>query len=166
MPIATFRGERSVDEIADKLFANLTDRQREIAASAILKANPQLANIRELAAGTVLRVPKLPELRAKTNRSLENPDAQIANDINDALARYRESFAVRLKKSQSTVQAQTKMAGSAGFKRVLEQHVGAGELAKELTRSLKQRATALKDRSENFERAVQRIRKDLDNGTV
>jgi hypothetical protein len=164
MPIATFRGERSVDEITDKLYTGLTDRQREKARAAMLEANPQLATIDKVRNGSVLRVPRLPELRAKTNRSLENPDAQVALGISDALADYRKSFALRVKQSQASVQAQTKLAGSAGFKRALEQHAGAGELASAMERSLKQRATILDQRAERFERALERVVKDLDKG--
>ena len=80
MSIATYRGERSISEIADKIYKRLTPRQREKAEAAILKANPQLRNIRNLRKGSVLRVPDLPELRAKTNRDLDNPDAWCQYD--------------------------------------------------------------------------------------
>lgn len=166
MPIATFRGEKSVNELTDKLFTNLTDRQRDIASNAILKANPQLADIRNVRDGTVLRVPKIPELRPKTNRSLENPDAQIANDINDALSRYRKTIGERIAQNQETTKQQLKLAGNTSLKRVLAQHAGGGALADELKSSLKQRATSLKERSEKFERAIQRMSKDLNKGPV
>jgi len=166
MPIATFRGERSVNEVTDKLFSNLTDRQREIASTAILKANPQLADIKNVRDGTVLRVPKIPELRPKTNRSLENPDAQIANDINDALSHYRKTIGERVAQSQESTKQQMKLAGNTSLKRLLAQHDGASKLADELKGSLKQRATALTERSEKFERAVRQISKDLNKGPV
>ena len=42
MPIATFRGEKTVAAIADKLFVKLTPKQREKAEAALIKENPQL----------------------------------------------------------------------------------------------------------------------------
>jgi phage tail protein X/ribosomal protein L12E/L44/L45/RPP1/RPP2 len=92
MPIATFRGEKTVGEIADKLYLRLTPKQRETAEAAILKANPQLSDLRAVPKGAVLRVPDIPELRAKTNRNLENPDAQIAAMVGEALT----AFGVRI----------------------------------------------------------------------
>ena len=92
MPIATFRGEKTVGEIADKLYLRLTPKQRETAEAAILKANPQLSDLRAVPKGAVLRVPDIPELRAKTNRNLENPDAQITVMVGEALT----AFGVRI----------------------------------------------------------------------
>ena len=164
MPIATFRGEKSVNEIADRLFANLTTRQREIAASAILRANPQLDNLDRLPNGTVIHVPRLPELRAKTNRGLENPDAQIANDIVEALSTFREILAARMQESQESTREQLKLAGSAAFKRAITAHDGAEALAAELGRALKQRSVELPQRASVFEAAASRIAKDLKRG--
>jgi hypothetical protein len=68
MPITSFRGEKSLAEIADLMFERLTPKQREKAEAAILKANPRLSDLSTLPRGAVLKVPDLPELRAKARR--------------------------------------------------------------------------------------------------
>ena len=40
MPIATFRGEGSVEEIADRLFTGLTPKQREVATEGDPQGQP------------------------------------------------------------------------------------------------------------------------------
>ena len=85
MPITSFRGEKSVAEIADVMFERLTPKQREKAEAAILKANPRLNDLSTLPRGAVLKVPDLPELRAKARRAADDPPARIASEIGEAL---------------------------------------------------------------------------------
>ncbi|QID17606.1 hypothetical protein G3580_08085 [Nitrogeniibacter mangrovi] len=119
MPIATFRGEKTVADIADKMYVRLTPKQRETAAAAILKANPQLADLRTVPEGAIVRVPDLPELRPKTNRSLENPDAQIADAIGDALAAADARLTTRIEQAQADLKTQTALAKDRQIKAAL-----------------------------------------------
>jgi hypothetical protein len=117
MPIATFRGERTVAEIADKLFVRLTPRQREKAEATLLEANPQLRDIENMREGTILRVPDLPELRAKTNRDLENPDAQIVKNVSAALSVYVAELNERTKTAQEHIRTQGALLKDRVFKK-------------------------------------------------
>lgn len=164
MPIATFRGEKSVGEIADKLFVRLTPRQREKAEAAILKANPQLAEIDRVREGAVLRVPDIPELRPKTNRSLDNPDAQITNAIGDALRDYDKRLATRFKQGTADTKEQTALLKSAAFKRALANAPAAQEVAKQTAKALGERGQQLAARQETVDAAIRGMVKDLDRG--
>lgn len=88
MAVTTFRGEKNLGELADKLFTRLTPRQREKVEDALLKANPQLDQITELRSGTLLKVPDLPELRAKAKRAGDGPDDQLAAHLDAELAAF------------------------------------------------------------------------------
>ena len=95
MPITSFRGEKSVAEIADVMFERLTPKQREKAEAAILKANPRLNDLSTLPRGAVLKVPDVPELRPKARRTADDPPARIASEIGEALTGYGQQLAQR-----------------------------------------------------------------------
>ena len=95
MPIMTYRGEKTVGEIADKMFERLTPRQKLTAEAEILKANPRLADPSTLAKGTILKMPDIAELRPKTSRALENPDALLAKHLAQALDDFGQRFDAR-----------------------------------------------------------------------
>lgn len=161
MPLATFRGEQTIDEIVDKLFVEPTDRQREIAAAAMLKANPQLAEINKMSKGTVLRVPNIPELRAQATRGLDNPDAQIAAEISKALSDYEERFSARAKQALSDNNAQTTLLKSAEFNSALSKTRQLRELATRVGNAVDARNKDLLGRNTDVAEAIQRLAKNM-----
>ena len=164
MPIATFRGEKSTAEIADKLFVSLTPRQREMAEAALLKANPQLREIDSVREGSILRVPDIPELRPKTNRSLDNPDAQIARDVSEALRDYNSRLGARAEQASADNKAQVALLKSAAFKRTLGNVPELQELAAQVGKALDARARTVSDRQQAAEQAIKQLLKDLGKG--
>jgi len=162
MPIATFRGEKSVAEVADKLYVRLTPRQREKAEAAILKANPQLSDIRNVPEGTILRVPDLPELRTKVSRSLENPDAQIAKTLADMLTSYTKELSGRIKNDQEATKSQLTLLKSAKFRREIASAPSLQALADQAMKTLDARAKSVAERQKLVEAAVKQALSDLD----
>lgn len=164
MPIATFRGEKSVGEIADKLFVRLTPRQREKAEAAILKANPKLAEIDKVHEGAVLRVPDIPELRPKTARSLDNPDAQIAARIGGALRDYDRWLAERVERGIADTKEQTAVLKGAELRRALANAPALKELAEQTAKALAERGEEIAMRQKTVATAIRSMVKDLDKG--
>ena len=162
MPIATFRGERSVAEIADNLFNRLTPRQRKKAEAAILEANPQLRDIRTLREGAILHVPALPELRAKASRSLENPEAQIAENLADTLSAFSKRIAEHVNVEQENTRAQSKLLKTTKFKKEISKAPNLQALAVEATKALDTRSKALGERQKRVQEAISQARKDLE----
>lgn len=162
MPIATFRGEKTVAEIADKLYVRLTPKQREKAEAAILKANPQLSDIRKLPEGTILRVPDLPELRVKVSRSLENPDGQIAKTLADILTTYSKELTGHIKNDQEATKSQITMLKSAKFKKEIADASSLQALAEQAMKALDARAKSLGERQKLVDAAVKQALADLD----
>jgi len=161
MAIATYRGERSVAEIADKLFVRLTDNQRAKAEAELLKANPQLKNIAKVREGVILHVPDIPELTVKTTRDLENPGAQIAKDITGTLDDYAKQLAERTKTEQQTSKAQTTLLKSAKFKRLLADSPNRQALAGQAAKALGARAKDLAERQKTADKAIKQAIADL-----
>ncbi|MEN8174397.1 MAG: hypothetical protein ABFS23_01455 [Pseudomonadota bacterium] len=161
MLITTFRGERSVAEIADRLFVGLTPRQREKAEKAILKANPQLKNLRKVRAGTILRIPDIPELQHKANRSLDSPDAQLVQTIGDALSGYLDHLSARVKEADADIKSQTAVLKERDFKRAVSSVPELQELTAQVKKTLDARKREIRDRQPTVDRAIDQLLGDL-----
>ena len=163
MAIATFRGEKNIGEITDKLFSRLTPKQRKRVEVELLKANPQLRDIKKLKKGTVLRVPKIPELKAKTNRSLENPDDQIAQDLSEALDTFGEYMKQRFEVAQDSVKQQIKLTKSAQFKKGISDSEVLIETASEAVKALDVRSKKIASQIKDLNSLIPDIIKDIEN---
>ena len=166
MAIATYRGERSVREITNKLFTKLTPLQREKAETALLKANPQLSNIRKLPKGSILRVPDLPELRAKTNRRLENPDDQIVKHITESLDAFGKHMRQQIDSEQKSVKQQTKLLKSAKFKKDISKSEQLQVLAADANKALSARSINIAERQKKVDETIRQAVKDLKEGLI
>ena len=166
MAIATYRGERSVSEITNKLFTKLTPLQREKAETALLKANPQLSNIRKLPKGSILRVPDLPELRAKTNRRLENPDDQIVKHITESLDAFGKHMRQQIDSEQKSVKQQTKLLKSAKFKKDISKSEQLQVLAADANKALSARSINIAERQKKVDETIRQAVKDLKEGLI
>ncbi len=166
MAIATFRGERNVSEIVDKLYSRLTPLQRKKAESTLIKANPQLTNIRKLPQGAILQVPDLPELRAKTNRSLENPDDQIAKRVIDALDAFSKHMSKQVSNEQAAIKQQTALLKSAKFKKDTSGSEESQALAKDAAKALAARSKNIGERRKKVEASIKLAMKDLKKGLI
>ena len=151
MPIATFRGEKTVAAIADKLFVKLTPKQREKAEAALIKENPQLRELATVPQGAILRVP---ELRAKTNRSLENPDVQIARNLADAVSAYGSHLGERFKAVQKEGKEQLAVLKSGELRKALADAPAYRAVADEAAKALDARAAGLGDRQKAVDAAI------------
>lgn len=165
MAVATFRGEKNVGEIADKLYARLTPKQREKAEAALLKANPQLRKIKTLPKGSILRVPDLPDLRTKTVRTLEKPDAQIANNVLEALDDYSRRLGETFKAANEATKTQIALLNSAKLKKALADAPDLQALAGTAGKALAARAKTIGARQEGLNKAIAQAQADLKKRT-
>lgn len=161
MAVATYRGEKNVGEIADKLYARLTQKQREKAEAALLKANPQLRKIKTLPKGSILRVPDLPELRTKTVRDLENPDTQIANNIAEALSDYSKRLGEHFKTDNESTKTQIALLKSDKLKKALANAPNLQTLADAAGKVLDARVKATGERQKELDTAIKQAQANL-----
>ncbi|PKO32427.1 MAG: hypothetical protein CVU36_01935 [Betaproteobacteria bacterium HGW-Betaproteobacteria-9] len=161
MPITSFRGEKSLAEIADLMFERLTPKQREKAEAAILKANPRLSDLSTLPRGAVLKVPDLPELRAKARRAADDPPAQVASEIGEALTGYGKQLAQRTQQGLADNKEHSALIRSDAFKRALEKSPELKEQAALTTKALELRGKELAERAKTVETAIQGMLKNL-----
>lgn len=154
MPIATFRGEKTVADIADKMYTRLTPTQREKATAELIRANPQLKELSTVPKGAVLRIPTLKDIRPKTNRNLENPDVQLAESVSDALSAFSKRFETHLESALDEVKAQQAEFKKAPIKRVIDADPTLKGQADKATDALSERAKQIKVRQTDVSAAL------------
>jgi hypothetical protein len=162
MPFATFEGEKSVAEIADRLFARMTPKQRETAVAALIRANPQLERIEALRPGVVLVVPDIPALRPKATVSNESPDRQVLEELDRATRSYAERVIARQDADIAEVKNQAAALKSARFTKAISRSEDFVALAKEAGAALEARAKAASARRKAVEAAASRISADIE----
>lgn len=161
MPFATFEGEGSVEEIADRLFVRLTPKQRETATAELLRANPQLARIDKVERGVVLDVPDIPALRAKATTASEGPDRQTLKMLGAAVASYGERLAKRHEQDLAEVKEQTAAIKSAAFTKAISRSEDLVALAGEARAALELRAKDAAARQKAVTTALERASADI-----
>lgn len=161
MAVTTFRGEKNLGELADKLFTRLTPRQREKVEDALLKANPQLDQITELRSGTLLKVPDLPELRAKAKRAGDGPDDQLAAHLDAELAAFGKHLVQRFAAAQEAVAKTDSVLNEPELKRVITNEPPLRDLAKQIGTLNAERKKQLEERQQKFAAALKQMQGDL-----
>jgi len=162
MLIATFQGERTLSEIADKLFKRLTPRQREKIEAAILRANPQLRDLQQMEKGAILRVPDLPEFRAKTSETPKNPETDIVKDLSSSLDSFSKHMAQQFETALKDTRAQSKLLKSARFKKEIANAPNIQALAGEAAKVLEAQTRQLAEQQKKVKNAIGQALQDLE----
>lgn len=161
MAVTTFRGEKNLGELADKLFLRLTPRQREKVEGALLQANPQLEELSSMRAGTLLKVPNLPELRAKANRAGGNPDDQLAEHLSNELTAFLRLLGPRFEEAQQAVEQTAAVLAEPELTRVIAKERPLRDLAKNIGTLNEARKKELDERQQALNDAVKQMQGDL-----
>lgn len=159
--ITTFQGERSISAIADRLYVGLTDTQRKKVEAVLLRANPHLAKIKDVQAGAILQVPDIPELRPKLDPNNEQPTAQVASNLSDALNAYDKHLAERFAASEVTTRTQLALLKSAGFKRAVADTKNVKNVAGSAASALQARSEADSKQKSAAQAAIEQALGDL-----
>lgn len=161
MAVITFRGEKNLGELADKLFTRLTPRQREKVEGELLKANPQLQEIAALRAGTVLKVPDLPELQAKAKRASDGPDDQLATLLGNELANFSKYLTPRFNAAQAALAQTEEVLSSPELIKAIGKDKALRELTKQIGEANVARKPELEKRQQALVAALKQMRADL-----
>jgi hypothetical protein len=97
MRLTTFRGEADLSELAARLFEfrgrGATARRRRVEA-ALLRANPQLADLSRVPQGAVLIVPDVPDVTPRRAGEEAGPAEALAEELVRALSLARARLIV------------------------------------------------------------------------
>ena len=172
--MATFQyqGERDVGEIADRVYGRLTTRQRDQAIAALLKANPELRDLRRLRPGTELEAPALPGLGDRptpieppvrpdpidrpepadqpqaARPSPDDTDAGLAGELLDALGALQKTSEARFDNELRRLKDQQATLGSAELARLVAADPALAQLAERVAKDTEARASSVDRRRE------------------
>jgi len=161
MPIITFRGEPTVEAIADKVYVDLSEPDRRRAVEALVRENPKLERLHEMEPGTVLRIPDMGTARRTGGRHGEAPVDDLAQDLATRLDGYSRFLEARFDEHEKEMERQIRLLSTDLFESVLANSPEAKELASQAKEALAQDAEATKDSRSRVQRAVEKLGKDL-----
>jgi hypothetical protein len=145
MRFASFEGQPSVSELVDKLFdvpSRRASPQRKAAEQALRDANPQLANLRKVPAGTPILVPEVPGVPVTgENRPPATPWDDLLKDLTKTLATTKDSVESSLRREEEAYERTTALLASREVR-------AAGREDAELQAQIEEIAAAAKTRLE------------------
>lgn len=161
MRVVTFRGEASVNAIADRVYADLTPESRKKAVAALIRENPQLATLDRVNPGTVLAVPEVPGVRRTPGRGQEGPVDEIGDILSQALQDYGKRMAAHHDEFEAEVKEQRKLLRDRALRRAIRESAPAAELVERAGKSIAADAKAAEENRERLESAIEKLRADL-----
>lgn len=164
MPVIPFRGEKSLGEIADKLYNRLTPKQREKVESALLQQNPQLADLAALPTGTLVRLPQMPELSAKARAGSQGPQAEVAAQLGDGLGAYAKQLTLRYRQAMAALAETQALLGDEELRRAIAKEPALQALAKDIGPACEARAKQLEQRQKAASEGLKQALADLQAG--
>lgn len=146
--IATYKGEKQIGELVTRLYGEVRGEQAKRAEAALVKANPQLAELGGLKRGAPIVVPAVPGLRAAEKSEHAEPAPESVVAVRAALKAYRRQLGAALDAERAAIAATTDLVKSKEIRRLAKD-------APEAAPYLEQTAAALKQRGADAELAMQ-----------
>lgn len=161
MRIIAFRGETTLSALADKVFADLTPDSRPEAEAALLRANPQLARLDRLAPGAVLTVPRVPGLKPRPGRGLEEPAGELLADLARRLGDYGAQLSDGHEAHEADLKSQVDLLKDKQLKRILAAVPALRALADQAAETLRAEAKETVAARKQIAAAIKRLQADL-----
>jgi phage tail protein X len=163
--LAMFRGERTLDELATRLFPTMgaAPQARKQATDALLRANPQLADLGRLPAGAVIIVPDMPAAvnAGETVHPATFTPADSARLLNEHVTAFANSLAAQSADAAAQADTMLKLLRDRGLTAAAGRDQ---DLAKRLTAISDNTKAALKDlqaEQATLQQAIGQLQEDL-----
>lgn len=156
MRFAVTRGERGLSALSRRLFkgpgATLSRNLAREASQALVRANPILADLRKVPAGTVIVVPDVPGVTHtdETSTVLSTATSLLSQGL-ERLAEFREVLDARQDSVLKEAQATLTLLRSSKFRAIARKN----RVVKERVPTIKAAAAARLKRAESFKRVGQ-----------
>jgi hypothetical protein len=165
MRLAMFKGEKSIEDLAARLFqVKAGDAEaRKRASAALIEANPQLANLDRVPPGSVVVVPDAPH--AVNAGEVVEPAIMAARDLARSVAEHVTAFTAGLADAASSAAAQANATLQLLQDPSLKRAADADPALKQRLTAIEQNTTARLDDVEAkqalVQQAVAQMQKDL-----
>ncbi len=153
--------ETDVRTLARRLYPNLSESSRKNVETALLKANPHLAETGAFQPGVVVTLPDAPEFKPKPGLVGDDPVDEMLGQLKGAVGSYREDQAERLGEALAEVAGQEEILKNKEVAAAIKESSEASEIAKELAASLRERRKLLAVEKKAQEELFAKIMEDL-----
>ncbi|MBK6714939.1 MAG: hypothetical protein IPG57_07555 [Burkholderiales bacterium] len=154
--------EKSLDDLVDRLYPNLSGQKRKQVTSALLKENPQLSAAQPLRPGGVIKVPTRAVPQPKVAGLTNDPVEDLRASLKGALSGYQELLAQRIEQGIAEAARQEDLLNEKDIASAIKSSKEAPDLAKQLSTLLKKRKKTLMDEMKSRAELFALIEKDLD----
>lgn len=159
--LITVKNEKSVRELAERVYGTSSAASLDRAEKALLKANPQLRTATALRAGAVLSAPAVSGLAVRADATASDPLEALRGALAGAAASYGEHLAKSLDARAGELDAQEKLLKTKEIAAAIKAEPGGPELQKQLSETLGQRAKAVAEARKAHAALFDRIAADL-----
>jgi hypothetical protein len=159
--IATLKTEKSLREVAERVYGPLDSDKLARAQTALLKANPHLEDKAALQPGAVVSVPEVPGLKPRASAVRSDPTDDLRKQLADATAALQVQVAARLDARAQAVAQQTELLKSKEVAGAIKQDPAAADIAKGLSLTLREETKAIAEERKRNAELFDRIGADL-----
>lgn len=155
------KSEADVSTLAQRLYPNLSESSRKKVETALLKANPHLAETGAFRPGVVITLPDTSEFKPKPGVVGNDPTEEMLGQLKDAVGSYQKDQAKRLDDALADVEGQEEVLKNKEVAAAIKNSSEASELAKELVASLRERQKLLAVEKKVQEEVFSKMMEDL-----
>jgi hypothetical protein len=150
MAYVVYKGESKVAELVGRAYGELKAADRQRAEAVLLRANPQLAKIKDLSEGSLIVVPPVPGVPVSAEREVEAPAAEAVGEVAEALTAYRDRLEASAKTADGALSDLEQLLKSRGSK--LRENPDAVPYLDRVTEAVEERRTENDERIAIVER--------------
>ena len=165
MRFTSVEGQPLVSELVDKLFdvpARRASPLRKAAEQALRDANPQLANLRKVPAGTPILVPEVPGIPAiREDRPPATPWDDLVKDLTTTLSTAHESVESSLRREEEAYEQTTALLGSRELRAAAREDAKLQAQIEEISAAAKTRLEESKTRAAEQIQGLAALAEDL-----
>lgn len=159
--LVTLQKEKSVREIAERVYGTTSAASLDRAEKALLKANPRLATPGGFRTGAVVNVPTIRGVTLRTEATGEDPVDALRGELGKAAGDYRDHLMKSLDARTSEIDEQEKLIKTREIAAAIRAEPGGPEMQKQLTETLAQRTKAIAEARKTQSALFDQIAADL-----
>lgn len=162
MAYIVLKGDKRLGDVVTRAYGDVRSADAKRAEAALLRANPELAKLRDLKPGALIVVPRVPGLRpaAGVDRA-DQPTKETVHELRDALDDYRKLLANRVGEEKAAIATLGELLKSKEVRVIVRDLQDATAYVDRVSAALKPR-TAENDARGTFAKALAQARSDLD----
>lgn len=151
------RNEKTISDITDKVYKNLTAKRRKRVETMLLKENPELKKITAARKGLLVRIPKILDEGETERRNVLDPIDAVAERLAESLQALEKQLAGKFSAQEEQQKETAKKLKDAG--KALKKHPNGTKAAQALRKHLKEARMANEKNKKMVRDALKQLQK-------